>query len=188
MNILALVDRRVGLDASNKMLVPNLFFCLDLYGRVQQGDLAALEAVIRIYRFGDYSAMSTIHAKEAFRCIENALSFAKNHFYHISADLLEIEKERMDWALATFPESTAQSSLNKCREEIREIEADIQNGRKNPEEYADAMMCLFDSAGRQGITPEDILMAYYSKLQVNKRRKWSKNPDNSYSHLKVQAG
>lgn len=61
---------------------------------------------------------------------------------------------------------------------------DITAGIKRPEEYADALMCLFDSAGRQGILPENIFRAFAKKLKVNKARKWIKNPDNTYSHVK----
>jgi hypothetical protein len=69
-------------------------------------------------------------------------------------DIIELEDERMRWAWKTFPDATAISSLRKLESEIKEIEADINAGAKNPYEYADALMCLFDSAGRQGITPK----------------------------------
>ncbi|MBO3464278.1 DUF550 domain-containing protein [Aetokthonos hydrillicola CCALA 1050] len=98
--------------------------------------------------------------------------------------IIELEKERMAWALTTFPEATAVSSLRKCETEIDEIEADIVAGIQNPVEYADAIMCLFDSAGRHGISIEQIIEAFAAKLEKNKSRKWIKNPDNSYSHVK----
>jgi hypothetical protein len=98
--------------------------------------------------------------------------------------LIELEKERMEWSLKTFPEATAISSLRKLESEIKEIEADIQSGKKVPEEYADALMCLLDSAGRNGISLENIIEAFAIKLIKNKARKWVKNPDNSYSHVK----
>lgn len=99
-------------------------------------------------------------------------------------NLIELEKERLEWSLKTFTEATAISSLRKLEEEIEEIEKDINAGVKNAEEYADALMCLFDSAGRHGISPEEIVWAFASKLQKNKRREWIKNPDNTYSHVK----
>lgn len=100
-------------------------------------------------------------------------------------DIVELEKERLKWSLETFTEATAISSLRKLESEIEEIETDINNGIKEPEEYADALMCLFDSAGRQGIGVEQIISAFAEKLEKNKKRVWKKNPDNSYSHVKV---
>jgi hypothetical protein len=43
-------------------------------------------------------------------------------------------------------------------------------------------MCLFDSAGRHGISVEQIFESFGEKSEINKERKWKKNPDNSYSH------
>lgn len=97
--------------------------------------------------------------------------------------ILELEYERFIWSLKTFPEATAISSLRKLESEIKEIESDIATGNKNPMEYADALMCLFDSAGRQGIPASEIFTAFGEKLEINKKRVWIKNPDNSYSHV-----
>ncbi len=99
-------------------------------------------------------------------------------------DILALERERMAWSLETFPEATALSSLYKLRTEIDEIEVDLNLGISEPLEYADALMCLFDSAGRKGISPETMFEAFAQKLEINKARTWIKNPDNSYSHVK----
>lgn len=97
--------------------------------------------------------------------------------------LPELERERFAWSMETFTEATAVSSLRKLESETKEIEADILNGSDPTEEYADALMCLFDSAGRHGITVERITEAFAKKLEVNKARIWRKNPDDSYSHV-----
>lgn len=99
-------------------------------------------------------------------------------------DLIQLEKERLEWSLKTFTEADAIASLRKLESEIEEIEVDIINGHQNPTEYADALMCLFDSAGRHGISVEEIIKAFAVKLEINKNRTWKKNPDNSYSHIK----
>jgi hypothetical protein len=98
--------------------------------------------------------------------------------------IFELEKERFAWAIKTFPKATSVSSLRKLEKEIEEIELDISMGEKNPIEYADALMCLFDSAGRHGISVEEIFKAFETKLEINKKRIWKKNPDNSYYHIK----
>lgn len=99
-------------------------------------------------------------------------------------DILELERERFQWSLKTFPEATPLGSLAKLREEIKEIESDIISGQRNPEEFADALKCLFDVAQRHGITLPDIFQAFKEKFEINKSRTWVKNPDNSYSHVK----
>ncbi len=97
--------------------------------------------------------------------------------------IIDLEKERLEWSLKNFPEATAISSLRKLESEIKEIEVDIIKGNREPLEYADALMCLFDSAGRQGISVEEIFIAFEHKLKINQRRVWVKNPDNTYSHI-----
>jgi hypothetical protein len=98
--------------------------------------------------------------------------------------IIELEKERLEWSLKTFPEATPIGSLRKLESEIEEIEVNIVEGFKEPIEYADALMCLFDAAGRDGISVEEIFKAFEEKLAINKKRVWAKNPDNSYSHVK----
>ncbi len=104
-------------------------------------------------------------------------------------NILELEKDRMEWALKNFPEATAISSLRKLEGEIKEVEGEINKAMNIgdsdlEEEYADCLMCLFDSAGRIGITPVMIFKAFAKKLEKNKNRTWIKNPDNTYSHVK----
>lgn len=102
----------------------------------------------------------------------------------MSKSIIELEKERFEWSLKTFPDATPVSSLYKLESEIEEIKRDLWDGRREPIEYADALMCLFDSAGRNGISVQEIFDAFETKLEINKKRVWNKNPDNSYSHVK----
>ena len=103
----------------------------------------------------------------------------------MAKSIFELEEERLEWSLKTFPEATALSSALKLKEETKEIITDLHNEDRDPEEYADALMCLFDSAGRQGIFPEEIFLVFEKKFEKNKTREWKKNPDNTYSHLKT---
>jgi NTP pyrophosphatase (non-canonical NTP hydrolase) len=108
-------------------------------------------------------------------------------------NIIELESERLEWSLKTFPDATHLSSLEKLKSEIKEVAKELkyldkfpdQDPVKLPEEYADCLMCLFDSAGRAGITVEEIFEAFEEKLEINKNRKWVKNPDNTYSHIKL---
>lgn len=114
-----------------------------------------------------------------------AVQFLESTPPHPHPDIVSLEEERLEWSLKTFPEATPHSSLLKLKGEIQEVIADIQAGKKEPEEYADCLMCLFDSAGRLGITPQDIFTAFAAKLKKNKARTWVKNEDNTYSHEKT---
>lgn len=117
---------------------------------------------------------------------DNVLYFWMKGYKRANRSIIELEKERFEWSLKTFPEATAISSLRKLEEEINEIEVDIASGRRIPVEYADALMCLFDSAGRHGIAAEAIFEAFEMKLAENKARTWKKNADNTYSHVKTE--
>ena len=105
--------------------------------------------------------------------------------------IIELEKERLEWSLKTFPDATALSSLRKLEGEIKEVELAFEHtamygfDRKAlTEEYADCLMCLFDSAGRMNISVEDIVQSFAMKLEKNKHRSWKKNADDTYSHVK----
>lgn len=104
-------------------------------------------------------------------------------------NIIHLEQERMEWSLKTFPEATAMSSIQHLKREIREVEEHLEvfglhNEEELTEEYTDCLKCLFDSAGRAGISPEQIFKAFAIKLAKNKARTWTKNADNSYSHVK----
>lgn len=102
----------------------------------------------------------------------------------------QLEAERLEWSKKTFGEATPISSIRKLESELKEVEQHLEvlafdrNQTELTEEYADCLMCLFDSAGRVDILPDDIFDAFAKKLEKNKSRKWVKNIDNSYSHIK----
>lgn len=109
-----------------------------------------------------------------------------NYNQNPTINILELEADRLKWSLENFTEATPISSLRKLEGEIKEVEQDLINGKTNslPEEYADCLMCLFDSAGRAGISPEVIFKSFGKKLEKNKSRTWFKNDDDTYSHKK----
>lgn len=109
--------------------------------------------------------------------------------------IIELEAERLEWSLKNFPEATPRSSMLKLQSEVKEVLKEIGTLEKLPdgddglgdltEEYADCLMCLFDSAGRAGVSVEEIFEAFEEKLEINKSRVWKKNDDNTYSHVKA---
>jgi hypothetical protein len=103
--------------------------------------------------------------------------------------------EFLEWSLPTFSEATAISSLAKASDEIEEVKDLFQYEKYDPNsisfvelpvEYADIIMCVFDSAMRAGITPQRINIALEEKININKNRQWEKNLNKTYSHVKGQ--
>lgn len=94
----------------------------------------------------------------------------------------EAIKDFLSFSRVTFSEATAISSMSKLEEECDEV-CDVIAGKDGElaEEYADCLMCIFDSAMRAGISQEEILSAFIDKTATNKSRKWIKSPDNTYS-------
>lgn len=98
----------------------------------------------------------------------------------------DLMQEFVDWSGEVLTKATPSSSLEKAKDEISEIELNIKQGIKDPYEYVDAIMCIIDSANRDGITITDIKTAFQVKTEINKDRVWIKNPNNTYSHVKSQ--
>lgn len=96
----------------------------------------------------------------------------------------DLMKEFLKWSMPTFSGATPMSSMKKLREEIDEVQIDLvyRVNENLPEEYADCLMCLLDSAARAGITVEHLKYAFQKKLEVNKKRTWVKKPNNTYDH------
>lgn len=103
----------------------------------------------------------------------------------IAIAFLNAEKERMKWSSEIFTEATALSSLEKAKGEIIEMSDDIKAGIREPKEPADVIMCVFDSSGRHQMPAIIVMKAYIEKVKINKSRKWEKNADNTYSHIKA---
>lgn len=99
----------------------------------------------------------------------------------------QVVAEHLEFTTETFPLATSLGALIHGHREIDEIRWNIENGIDNSvtkTEYADVLGCIFDSANREGISFDEIMWAFYTKVQVNKKRKWKYNGDGSYSHIK----
>jgi hypothetical protein len=101
------------------------------------------------------------------------------------------------WVSETFPDGSPQSSLKGLKRKIKELEYELMSNitLENDDdiffsnericiEYADCFMYLFDSARRFGLSVDGIFYRLREKLDINKQRKWEKNNDNTYSHVK----
>lgn len=96
-------------------------------------------------------------------------------------------QEFVKFSLTTFKEASASTSLRKLVGELAEVEFAIREEDSKDAlavEYADCVMCLFDSAARVEVSPDKLIAAFIKKVAINKARTWSKNPDGTYSHVK----
>ena len=97
------------------------------------------------------------------------------------SDLSELQAAVGEWSDEMMgPGPRLATGLEHLRRELAEIEADP----KNPEEYADALMILYDVARREGITAPMIRAAAFRKLEINKTRRWAAGADGVIEHVK----
>lgn len=101
----------------------------------------------------------------------------------------ELIQQHIEFALPTFAVATSFSSISKLKWETYELLEALRCRETFGDhalllEYIDCMMCLVDSAARAGFTTNQIKAAFAFKLNKNKERKWQRNDDNTYSHVK----
>lgn len=100
-------------------------------------------------------------------------------------ELQKLIEDHVAYGRKAWPKATPFSSLEKAKDEIKEVEAAFLHGpAQTTEEYVDVLMCIYDSADRAGISPGTLKEAFEKKLNINKQRRWKENPNGSYSHVK----
>jgi len=103
-------------------------------------------------------------------------------------EIVSLEAKRLEWSLKLFKTANPISSIIKLQNELEEVIAELSaetiNKEHLSEEYADCLMCLFDSAGRAGILPTDIFKSFSEKLKVNLSSEWIDNGNGTYSRIK----
>ena len=90
------------------------------------------------------------------------------------------------WQKETFPNATAMSKLHHLKEEIEELQSDLENKRfyRNLE-FADCFLLLFGCAAADGFTYEAICDSIEQKMELNFKRKWGTPDENGVvKHLK----
>lgn len=94
--------------------------------------------------------------------------------------------ESISFGRDTFITATPISGVIKTQTELQEVESCLRfhpdDTEHLMEEYADVIMCIFDSANRAGISVFDLTKAIQRKTEVNKGRKWTMNPNGTYQH------
>lgn len=111
--------------------------------------------------------------------------------------LIDLFKQHQEFAQKKFPESTWESSLEGLKEEIKEVkfaqdDCKVIDGKESRNalglEYMDCLMYLLDSMKRSGFEASEIPLLFKQKLDINLKRDWVKNDDNTYSHVKTTKG
>lgn len=114
-------------------------------------------------------------------------------------DIYDIVNRYNEWCSNQFPKSTPISSSKGLQREAKELQEALEKplsgeyyGEEEHDklqkevqmEYADCLMYLIDSARRYGYSIDDLFLFMDEKLQINLKRNWKINEDNSYSHIK----
>lgn len=89
----------------------------------------------------------------------------------------ELFEQFIDFSQSTFVDAEAQSYLTKLGEEAKEL-------GENPsmEELADCMLVL---VGLSRFLPGELKQALHEKIEKNINRKWERQPDGTYHHVKA---
>ena len=83
------------------------------------------------------------------------------------------------WQKETFPNATALSKLHHLKEEVNELQSDLERKAFYRDmEFADCFLLLFGCAAADGFTYEAICHAIDKKMEVNYKRKWGTPDEN----------
>ena len=97
--------------------------------------------------------------------------------------LLEFLVERREFSYKTFgskEERDHTAPLLHLQKEVQEL---IDNP-DDPMEWADCVLLLLDAAERKGHSFNDLIDFASKKLEINKVRKWNKQPNGTFLHEK----
>lgn len=89
----------------------------------------------------------------------------------------------MGWSVKTYERSTALSCMLHLKRECEEV-LEEKDKQKQLVEFADCAMCLLSAVAREGFTAEQLVEAIAAKAEINYKRTWKLNEDNTYSHVK----
>lgn len=82
-------------------------------------------------------------------------------------------KQITEWQAATFPNGTSLSMVKHLKQEVKELEEDIESYNKDRRlEYADCFILLFGAAFRDGLDFDSIINCINEKMAINVNRQW----------------
>lgn len=83
-----------------------------------------------------------------------------------------------------FPEATVDDFCNKAVEELDEVLNAPKSKRLG--EFADAMICIWAGAAKDGWSYTDLMLAMATKTTVNRVRKFERTESGTYQHIENQ--
>jgi hypothetical protein len=92
------------------------------------------------------------------------------------------------WQKETFQNATALSKLHHLKEEIDELQSDLERKAfyRNLE-FADCFLLLFGCAAADGFTYEAICDSINQKMELNYKRVWGKPDENGVvKHVEIE--
>lgn len=93
----------------------------------------------------------------------------------------QLFNEVTKWQDETFPNANSLSKLAHLKEEILELEKELQSGEDLGDiglEFADCFLLLFGCASAAGINYLGICQLIEYKMEINKTRKWGEPDEN----------
>jgi len=79
-------------------------------------------------------------------------------------DLLELEKDRFAASLAKSPTASYRDAILELKVSVERLSMAEAQGEADPMSFAGALACIFECAGRAGITVEDVVQAFAAKF------------------------
>lgn len=102
--------------------------------------------------------------------------------------ITETEHQQItEWQERLFGDEVFEARIKKLKEEISEFKDSAIGAAPKSEtaiEFADCFFCLLSCATKAGLSFSDLRSAILEKFAINQARKWKKNPDGHYSHVK----
>lgn len=90
-------------------------------------------------------------------------------------------KQRDEFSFSTFGSPETRGPIYP----LRHLAKEVQELLANPDdemEWADCFLLLLDAARRKGYSVDDLMNFALKKLEINRERKWNKQPDGTYRH------
>lgn len=85
-----------------------------------------------------------------------------------------------EFSVKVMPDATPIGHLRKLKKEADEAIEDPNDIM----EYADCLLAIFAAAYKSGFTYEDLEIATSFKVDILKKRRWTKTEDGLYQHIK----
>lgn len=94
-------------------------------------------------------------------------------------------EDHVNWVNETFPDHTEEGHFYKLVEEVDELASTIGMATKRKgAELVDIILVCFSYAAKAGISYNELEYMIKEKIKINRARKWEKQPDGTYQHIR----